>query len=158
MIHNAAEICPKWQRAELGPTRIIVGFSSGGGAGPRVGLWFGGVRSEVRILSPRPPLPADLRATCMAAKAKHIIVHGRVQGVNFRYFVQRVGSRLGLTGNVWNCPDSTVEIVVEGSAGRIEEFLREVEQGPPLARVERLEIHDIPARGNYRSFLIEGWL
>ena len=93
----------------------------------------------------------------MAMQAKHIIVQGRVQGVGFRYFVQRVGMRLGLTGNVRNCPDSAVEIVVEGPARRIEEFVKEVGQGPPLARVERLDIHDIPPRGNYRSFLIEGW-
>jgi acylphosphatase len=93
----------------------------------------------------------------MAVQAKHIIVHGRVQGVGFRYFVHHVASRLGLTGNVCNCPDFTVEIVVEGPARRIEEFMHEVEQGPSLARVERLEICDIPAGGNYRSFLIEGW-
>ena len=97
------------------------------------------------------------RATCMVIQAKHIIVHGRVQGVGFRYFVQRAGTRLGLTGNVRNCPDSTVEIVVEGSAKRIEEFLQEVKEGPPVSWVERLEIHDMPALRNYRSFLIEGW-
>jgi acylphosphatase len=93
----------------------------------------------------------------MAIQAKYIVVHGRVQGVGFRYFVQRVGLRLGLTGNVRNCPDSTVEIAVEGPAKQIADFVQEVEQGPPLARIEHLDIHDMQARGNYRSFLIEGW-
>ena len=50
-----------------------------------------------------------------------------------------------------------MEIVVEGTEKRIAQFVREVEQGPPLARVERLEIHKIAARGNFRSFHIEGW-
>jgi len=93
----------------------------------------------------------------MSVQAKRIVVHGRVQGVGFRYFVQHVGSRLGLCGNVRNCPDSTVEIVVEGEAEKIAEFLKKVEQGPPLARVLRVDVEDIPAQGKYRSFLIEGW-
>jgi acylphosphatase len=93
----------------------------------------------------------------MTKQAKHIIVHGRVQGVGFRYFVQNTGRRLGLEGNVCNCPDSTVEIYVEGSARKIEEFIRQVEKGPAFARVERLDVHDTPATGSYGSFLIEGW-
>jgi acylphosphatase len=93
----------------------------------------------------------------MAACAKQIIVYGRVQGVGFRYFVQHVGNRLGLCGNVRNCPDSTVEIVVEGDAGKISDFVKQVEKGPSLARVQRLDIVDIPVTGAYGSFSIEGW-
>jgi acylphosphatase len=93
----------------------------------------------------------------MKAQAKQIIVHGRVQGVGFRYFVQHVGTRLGLTGNVRNCPDYTVEIVVEGTADRIADFIQQVEKGPSLARVQKLDIVDIPVQGTYGSFLIEGW-
>ena len=93
----------------------------------------------------------------MAAHAKHIIIHGRVQGVGFRYFVQHVGDRMGLTGDVRNCPDSTVEIIVEGDSGGIADFIKEVEKGPPLARVTRVDIVDIPAQGTYGSFSIEGW-
>jgi len=93
----------------------------------------------------------------MAAHAKQITVHGRVQGVGFRYFVQHVGNRLGLTGNVRNCPDSTVEIVVEGDAKGIADFIRQVERGPSLARVQRVDVVDIPVQGTYGSFSIEGW-
>jgi acylphosphatase len=93
----------------------------------------------------------------MAACAKSMIVHGRVQGVGFRYFVQHIGSRLGLTGNVCNCLDSTVEIVVEGDSGKINDFIKQVKIGPPLARVERVDVVDIPLQGTYGSFSIEGW-
>lgn len=93
----------------------------------------------------------------MALKAKHIVVHGRVQGVGFRYFVQSVGSRLGLTGNVRNCPDDTVEIVAEGDGRTLAAFLKEVERGPALARVARMDVQDIPASGHYSTFQIEGW-
>ena len=103
------------------------------------------------------PVGTLARFAGMALQAKHVIVHGRVQGVGFRYFVQRAGARLGLMGDVRNCADSTVEIIVEGPARRIEEFLREVREGPPMSWVERLEIHDLPTRGKYHSFLIEGW-
>ena len=93
----------------------------------------------------------------MATQAKRIIVHGRVQGVGFRYFVQHVGNLLGLTGNVRNCPDWTVEIIVEGNPKKIIEFINEVEKGPSLARVHRVDVADIPVEGTYGSFSIEGW-
>ena len=93
----------------------------------------------------------------MAACAKQITIYGRVHGVGFRYFVQHVGNRLGLTGDVRNCPDSTVEIVVEGEARKMADFIRQVKQGPSLARVERVDVVDIPVKGTYSSFSIEGW-
>ncbi len=93
----------------------------------------------------------------MASQAKHIIVHGRVQGVGFRFFVQHTAERLGLHGNVRNCDDGTVEIVVEGNPKRIVDFIGHVEKGPPLSRVSHMDIHDVPAEGNYSSFEIEGW-
>jgi acylphosphatase len=93
----------------------------------------------------------------VSAQAKRIVVYGRVQGVGFRYYVQHVANRLGLTGDVRNCPDSTVEIVVEGSARKIIEFVEQVEKGPALARVQRVAVTDIPPQGTYGSFTIEGW-
>jgi acylphosphatase len=93
----------------------------------------------------------------MVTQAKRIIVHGRVQGVGFRYFVHHVGNRLGLTGNVRNCPDSTVEIIVEGNSTKIIEFINAVEKGPSLARVQRVDVADIPVEGKYGWFSIEGW-
>jgi acylphosphatase len=93
----------------------------------------------------------------MPACAKQITVHGRVQGVGFRYYVQHVGNRLGLNGDVRNCPDSTVEILVEGDAHKIADFIKQVEKGPPLSRVQRMDVRDVPVKGTYTSFLIEGW-
>jgi acylphosphatase len=93
----------------------------------------------------------------VAVIAKHIIVHGRVQGVGFRYFVQHIGNRLGLVGNVRNCPDSTVEIVVEGDARGIADFIKRVEQGPSMAWVRRVDVLDLTVQGTYGTFSIEGW-
>jgi len=93
----------------------------------------------------------------MATHAKLITVHGRVQGVGFRYFVRNVGSRLGLVGNVRNCPDSTVEIIVEGNEKKIAELIKQVEKGPSLAWVQRVDVVDVPVQGTYGAFLMEGW-
>jgi acylphosphatase len=92
----------------------------------------------------------------MVVCAKNIIVHGRVQGVGFRYFVQHVGNRMGLTGDVRNCSDSTVEITVEGDARKIADFIKQVEIGPSLARVKSVDVVDIPIQGTYDFFSIEG--
>ena len=93
----------------------------------------------------------------MAVKAKQIIVHGRVHGVGFRYFVQDAASRLGLTGYVRNLPDGTVLILVEGEEDLFEELLKEVRRGPRMARVERLQIDEMSPVGKYKTFHIEGW-
>ena len=93
----------------------------------------------------------------MATQARRIVVHGRVQGVGFRYFVQRAAGRLGLAGSVANNPDGTVEIVVEGDAEGIEQLIKQVWKGPPMSRVELLDVAEIAPTGRYRSFGIEGW-
>jgi len=90
-------------------------------------------------------------------ESKQIIVHGKVQGVGFRYFVQHEAKKLGLVGNVRNNPDLTVEILVEGNAGEIEKLVKQVNQGPPLSWVHRVDVVDITVKGSYSSFLIEGW-
>jgi acylphosphatase len=93
----------------------------------------------------------------MTCQARRIIVHGMVQGVGFRYFVQRVGKKLNLTGDVRNLPDATVEIHVEGPLRQLEEFIGEVRRGPSMAYVERLEIQETQFTGRYSTFLLEGW-
>jgi acylphosphatase len=50
-----------------------------------------------------------------------------------------------------------VEIIVEGNPKRIVEFIKEVQRGPSLARVDRLEIHDLPGGGSHSTFQLEGW-
>jgi acylphosphatase len=93
----------------------------------------------------------------MAIQAKRIVVHGRVQGVGFRYFVQRSGARLGLRGNVWNRSDSAVEILAEGSEADLNAFLLEVSLGPNMARVDRVDVEDVPTGLRFTSFMIEGF-
>ena len=69
----------------------------------------------------------------------HAIVHGVVQGVNFRYYTQRQAESLGLAGWVANRWDGTVEVVAEGSRPSLEDLLAWLHHGPPSAHVD--EVH-----------------
>ncbi|GIV78881.1 acylphosphatase [Litorilinea aerophila] len=82
------------------------------------------------------------------------IVHGRVQGVNFRYFTLQEARRLGLTGWVANRPDGTVEVVAEGPEDALASLERWLHRGSPAARVERVEVQWSPASGEFSRFQI----
>jgi acylphosphatase len=70
----------------------------------------------------------------------HIIVHGLVQGVGFRYFVYKKAVNLNLTGYVRNLFSGDVEIEAEGNRSLIEEFIEEVKIGPSAADVTDMKI------------------
>lgn len=84
----------------------------------------------------------------------HAVVHGWVQGVNFRAATQHTAARLGLSGWVRNRPDGTVEVVAEGPKRELEQFERFLHRGPPAAEVVRVEIRYGPATGEFHGFHI----
>lgn len=73
-------------------------------------------------------------------------VHGRVQGVGFRYWAQIQGRRLGLRGSVRNCVDGTVEVNFAGLPAAVDEMSQQLLHGPSGAHVEELEEVPPPAR------------
>ena len=81
---------------------------------------------------------------------KHVIVHGRVQGVGYRASTQIEAQRLGVTGWVRNRRDGTVEAALHGGLEEVEKMLDWMRRGPPAARVLRLEIND--SSGGYETF------
>lgn len=81
-------------------------------------------------------------------------VHGRVQGVGFRWFVQDAAAELGVTGYVKNLHDGDVEVYAVGSEDDQKELRRKLEEGPPGARV--LSVHEQPAPARrYETFQVE---
>jgi len=82
----------------------------------------------------------------------HAVVHGDVQGVGFRYFVQRKAHQLGLNGWVRNNDDGTVELVAEGPRSDLEELRRAVGEGPRMARVDRVDTTWSGATGTLSAF------
>ncbi|HEX7089296.1 MAG TPA: acylphosphatase [Longimicrobiales bacterium] len=66
-------------------------------------------------------------------------IHGRVQGVGFRWWTQRHARELGLRGVVRNLVDGTVEVVAAGPADALDRLAALIREGPPTARVTRVE-------------------
>ncbi len=87
-------------------------------------------------------------------KRAHIWVSGRVQGVWYRATARDVAQRLGLTGWVRNLPDGRVEIVAEGDETALEEFIKWCWEGPPLARVDNVEVVWEPFKGEFDTFFV----
>ncbi len=84
-------------------------------------------------------------------------VHGRVQGVGYRHFVWTRARRLGLTGRVRNERDGSVAVVAEGPRPALERLLEALREGPPAARVERVDATWGPAAGAFDDFEIRLW-
>ena len=90
----------------------------------------------------------------MSRARVHLTVRGRVQGVYFRASTVQQARHLGLTGWVTNCRDGSVEVVAEGSSEKLEELVAWCHQGPPGARVERVEVQRQDFRGEFAKFQI----
>ncbi|SDH54948.1 acylphosphatase [Alteribacillus persepolensis] len=73
---------------------------------------------------------------------QHIIVHGKVQGVGFRNFVQSKALQLGMKGWVRNKNDGTVEIKAEGEDSAMQMFIAAVQNGSTMSSVDYLDIHE----------------
>ncbi|OJW47928.1 MAG: acylphosphatase [Thiobacillus sp. 65-1059] len=83
-------------------------------------------------------------------KTQRLRIHGRVQGVWFRESMRREAERLHVAGWVRNAPDGSVEAVVQGSAAAVDALIQWARSGPPLARVERIELDE--AHGRFSGF------
>jgi acylphosphatase len=82
-------------------------------------------------------------------EARHLVVHGRVQGVNFRSATRQTARRHGVAGWVRNRDDGAVEVWLEGAADDLESVEAWVETGgPPAAEVDRVELTPVEPAGH----------
>ncbi len=86
--------------------------------------------------------------------ARRYLVRGMVQGVGFRYFTEHAARRWRVQGFVRNLDDGRVEVVVEGDAAAVARFEQAIRNGPPLARVDRIEIESRDPAGRFSRFEI----
>jgi acylphosphatase len=84
--------------------------------------------------------------------AAEILVEGRVQGVGYRDYARRRASMLGLGGWVMNLRDGRVRLRAEGPRTRILELVQALEKGPPLSRVERIDVRWLVPTGRFADF------
>ncbi len=80
------------------------------------------------------------------------IVHGHVQGVNFRYYTQLRARELGVKGYVRNKWDGTVEVVAEGERAAVEQLLEFLKVGPRAAQVQRVDSQWQDPTGQFAYF------
>jgi acylphosphatase len=86
--------------------------------------------------------------------AKRFVVRGRVQGVTFRQTAAEYARHLGLAGRVWNREDGAVEAEAAGSDEAIAKFEAWLQHGPGYARVESVEVEDLPGGPQRGGFAV----
>ncbi len=88
-------------------------------------------------------------------EARQFRITGRVQGVGFRFFVERVAREIGVNGWVRNCQDGAVEVLAECSLKKMEQLRAALLQGPPGSRVEQVSEQTTARSISRRGFSIE---
>ena len=83
------------------------------------------------------------------------VVSGRVQGVGFRWFVEREAATLGITGWVRNRDDGRVEVMATGTLEQLSTLQARLREGPRAARVDEVAVSPAPFL-DAESFGIEG--
>jgi len=89
-------------------------------------------------------------------EARSYIVRGRVQGVGFRWFVEREARTLGIAGWVRNRMDGTVEVLAMGTREQLSQLHSHLRQGPRAARVDEVDVSEAQPVEGLNTFRIEG--
>ena len=89
----------------------------------------------------------------MGQTTRHIIFSGRVQGVGFRFTVHRLANRHGLTGQIRNVPDGTVEMIAQGPAEIIDNCISDITETFDNY-VRDIKITEIPFEPKFTEFKI----
>jgi acylphosphatase len=88
--------------------------------------------------------------------ARRFVVRGRVQGVGFRWFVEREARLLGIAGWVRNNYSGSVEVLAQGTSDQLAALLSRLRKGPPAARVDGVDESEAQPKDGVSSFRIEG--
>jgi acylphosphatase len=78
---------------------------------------------------------------------RHVRIYGFVQGVGFRFAVERAANSHGVAGWVRNRADGAVEAVLEGEAEAVEAVVELCRRGPRGAVVERVDVEEESPEG-----------
>ena len=90
------------------------------------------------------------------SEARRFLVRGRVQGVGFRWFVEREAHMLQIAGWVRNNPDGTVEVLAQGTRAQLAGLHSRLCEGPRAARVDEVDVSDADPSPGMASFQIRG--
>ena len=84
---------------------------------------------------------------------RRVVVSGKVQNVWFRDSCRAEALARDVVGWVRNCPDGSVEAVLQGTPQAVEEMISWCRLGPPRARVDKVEVREEPV-GNEVGFSV----
>ena len=79
---------------------------------------------------------------------------GTVQGVGFRYYARAAALHLGLTGWVANNWDGSVTLEAQGTRAALDELVPTIERANRWARIEGVEVTDLPAKDREYGFAV----
>ncbi|MGC2209757.1 MAG: acylphosphatase [Candidatus Korobacteraceae bacterium] len=88
-------------------------------------------------------------------KFRRYLVRGRVQGVGFRWFVEREAQLIGVGGWVRNRDDGAVEVLASGTDEQLGTLYDKLREGPRAARIDGVDVDDAAPFGGYQTFQIE---
>src|SRR5215813_4096857 len=88
--------------------------------------------------------------------AARFMVRGRVQGVGFRWFVEREAHMLGVAGWVRNNHDGSVEVLAVGTRDQLSGLRSRLHRGPRAARVDEVQEAEAKPVPGLTTFRIEG--
>jgi acylphosphatase len=97
---------------------------------------------------------ADCNYTVAMLVARRLVLKGRVQGVGFRFFIEELARREGVSGWAAKRPDGAVEVSLEGDREAVARVESRVRQGPRLARVDEVSADDDVPSGRASRFEI----
>jgi acylphosphatase len=86
---------------------------------------------------------------------RRYLIKGRVQGVGFRWFVEREARLIGVGGWVRNRDDGVVEVVASGTNAELGLLYDRLLEGPRAARIDQVEVEDAAPFSGYKTFQIE---
>lgn len=86
---------------------------------------------------------------------KHLKINGRVQGVWYRKSFSDEALKNRLVGWVRNCEDGSVEAIIQGEDSSLKKQIEWARKGPPLAKVEMLEVLDDESGMEFARFEIK---
>ena len=89
-------------------------------------------------------------------QARRFLVRGRVQGVGFRWFVEREAHILQITGWVRNNADGSVEVLAVGTPQQLAGLRARLQEGPRAARVDNVNESEADPVSGLNSFQVRG--
>jgi acylphosphatase len=101
-------------------------------------------------------MAGETKSSEIATQSRRFLVRGRVQGVGFRWFVEREAHVLGIAGWVRNNADGSVEVLAMGSREQLLGLRSRLRQGPRAARVDDVEEIETKPVAGLTNFRIEG--